>query len=131
MIGVKRQHTLIKNILNFYEKTNSAESFYNNNDLFTKFFLDNFSAFRLNGKYQKLEGGITIYPKEYFERPTYKKSIDYAIHHCKGSWRDNPKTGLSKKWVKMILGNVLWSKLSHLKAIRRCPYYEIYLKDRN
>lgn len=127
VIGAERYNVTIKKILDLYDNNTSDNS--PNNDLFTRFFLENYVDFKLNNKYQIINNSITIYPKEYFERPTYNKSMGYSIHHYKGSWY-NKKDSTLKKITKIILGNVIYSRLSHYRALKTSPFYKIYLKHK-
>lgn len=100
-----------------------------NNDWMTKYFLDNFSDFRLNGKRQSLKCGIELYPKDYFERYQINKKSGggYAEHHCVGSWNDEKESAI-KKLVKKILPRSVVSYLGHKKFIKTTPYYKVYLE---
>lgn len=127
VIGAKKHHRVVGKLMDLYENKIVEKS--PNNDLFTKFFLHNFSSFKLNGKYQCIKD-VVIYPKEFFERPTWKKSTDYSIHHYKGSWYGK-QVGIFKRVTKLLLGDILYSQLSHYKAMKMSPFYSIYLEDSN
>lgn len=102
------------------------------NDWITKYFLDNFPDFRLNGKRQSLACGIELYPKDWFERyQTDKKSGGgYAEHHCYGSWNDEKSVPLWKRTLKRVLPRKWVSELGHRQALKTTPYYSVYLRHR-
>lgn len=127
VIGAKKNNKIIKELLDRYDKlelNNEA-----NNNMYTQYFLNNFPNFKLNNKYQNLGQGISIYPKEYFERPTYKKSIHYSEHHYSASWKDEKK-GIIKKIAKKVIPNVIYRNITHKMALKQTPYYNIYLRDK-
>ena len=102
------------------------------NNWITKYFLERYPDFRLNGRRQSLACGIELYPKDYFERfQTNKKSGGgYAEHHCYGSWKDYKDIPRWKRFLKKILPRKWISELGHRQAVKKTPYYEIYLKHR-
>lgn len=124
VIGVEKCNNVIKKMIDLYEDKEIKDS--PNNGMFTTFFLDNFSDFKLNGRYQELSNDITVYPKEFFEQPTFNKKMGYSVHHFKGSWY-NKKDSKFKKMMKLFLGNVFYKKISHYRALKISPYYQIYL----
>lgn len=101
------------------------------NDWVTKYFLDNFPDFRLNGKRQSLASGIEIYPKDWFERYQINKKSGggYAEHHCSGSWKDK-NTSFGKKLARALLPRKLVSWIGHKRFLKKTPYYQVYLKHR-
>lgn len=109
-----------------YEK---IKDFTVSNDWMTKYFLDNFSDFKLNGKRQSLKCGIELYPKDYFERYQINKKSGggYAEHHCVGSWNDHKESSV-KRFAKKILPRFLISYFGHKKFIKTTPYYKVYLE---
>lgn len=127
VIGAEENNKIINELLSIYDDL--GETNIPNNDLFTQFLLDNYKDFRLNGQMQLLESGLKIYPKEYFERPTYNSKMGYSVHHYNGSWRDK-KSGILKKVIKMVIGDVLAGKLSHYKALKVSPFYQVYLEHK-
>lgn len=146
VIGSTPRHKIIGDLLNLYN--NSKFTFVNNkiqliipkyegyqinnnNDLFTLYFIKNISKFKLVNKTQKLDN-VTIYQKEYFERRTFNKNIDFAVHHCYGSWyKDNPDSRSKlARIINCFLGDILYDKLQcHLKR-KKLPYYNIYLEHK-
>lgn len=65
IIGAKKNNKIIKRLLEIYDEYDVNFSL--NNDLFTKFIIENYKDFKLNNKYQNLKNEIIIYPKEYFK----------------------------------------------------------------
>lgn len=132
LIGCEKNNPLmlewLKILESDYEKNNN---FTVSNDWITKYFIDNYHDFLLNGKRQSLQCGIELYPKDYFERlKINKKSLGgYAEHHCYGSWNDK-KTPFVKRLLKLILPRRLVSYLGHKKFLKKTPYYNKYLIDR-
>ena len=130
-IGTEAHNPLMKIWL---EKLKSdyvkKQGFTVSNDWITKYFIDNFQDFLLNGKRQSLACGIEIYPKDYFERYQINKKSGggYAEHHCAGSWKDDRSQGL-KGLVKKFLPRGLVSYLGHKSFIKTTPYYQRYLVD--
>ena len=97
------------------------------NDWITKYFLDHFPDFLLNGKRQSLAVGIEMYPKDWFERYQVKKNGGgYAEHHCAGSWSDNKGVPLWKRALKKMLPRKWVSVLGHRSILKKTPYYHIY-----
>ena len=146
VIGAKKNHYIIDNLLklyetaefNFYEnkinlkfKGYEKYSINNNNDLFTIYLKKNIDGFLLSNRKQKLKK-ITIYPKEYFERRTFVKEKNYAIHHCYGSWyKDNPnKRSNIAKLINFLVGDVCYDKLRSNMKLRKLPYYGVYKVDK-
>ena len=69
LFGTEKENPLMLEWLKILEEDyENKKSFTVSNDWITKYFLENFEDFRLNGKRQSLKCGIEIYPKDYFER---------------------------------------------------------------
>lgn len=146
VIGAEKNHVIINNLINLYESAkfeinnNSIKLLFkgyenkvtnNNNDLFTAFLIDYDSKFKLNNKTQYLDD-ITIFSKEYFERKTKNKEIDFTVHHCYGSWYKNDPNSRSKIAIIInnIIGDILYDKLQCYLKLRKLPYYNIYLQHK-
>lgn len=130
LIGSEAKNPLMLEWREILERDFEAKKdFTVSNDWMTKYFLDNFSDFRLNGKRQSLKCGIELYPKDYFERYQINKKSGggYAEHHCVGSWNDEKESAI-KKLVKKILPRSVVSYLGHKKFIKTTPYYKVYLE---
>ena len=132
LFGTKPKNPLMLEWLDILKKDfDRLGDFTVSNDWITKYFLDHYDDFLLNGKRQSLKCGIEIYPKDYFERYQLnkKKPGGYAEHHCAGSWNDN-KVPTWKKILKKILPRKLVSYLGHKQFIKKTPYYSVYLKHK-
>jgi mannosyltransferase OCH1-like enzyme len=131
IFGAKKHNEIIKNLLTLYDDDPYAANF-NNNELFTRFFIKAFPNFRLNNRLQTLHDStndITIYPKEYFERPTYNRDMGYSVHYYNGSWY-NKKVGNFRKFIRFITSEVLYGKMSHYRALLTSPFYKTYLEHK-
>lgn len=129
VIGSVRHNYIILGLLDYY-KNKSLEN-QANNELFTKYFLDNFSEFKLNNKYQILDENIIIYPKEYFERPTFNFSKGFTEHHYTATWKEQEKTkSILKKVFKCMVGKVIYKKITGRLAIKYTPFYNVYINHK-
>lgn len=130
VLGAEPQSELIGKLLEHYRNLEDTSS--PSNDIFTRFFLREFPEFRLDNSAQILRGGVAVYPKEYFDCPTYARDKGYAVHHAEGTWYRRP-TGLRSRArgvAKGILGNVVYSKLSRYRGLKVSPFYQTYLEHR-
>ncbi|HDR7959573.1 TPA: mannosyltransferase [Bacillus wiedmannii] len=150
VIGAKPKHPLIKELLDIYEEITFCDNSYigftvkrfpnvkliNNNDLFTLFLLNRFKEFKLNNKYQKLDG-LAIYPKNYFEvQPIFGSK--YTVHWCEGSWtgkQNGKEVQKYKKLIKSLLAsipfvhlNAVVTHLQHRKKLPKLPFYKYYVE---
>lgn len=129
VIGCNKHNNIILDLLNNYDKLKLD---YNpNNNLVTEYFIKKYPDFKLNNKLQTLEEGVTIYPKEYFERPTYNKKINYSEHYYTSTWKPKNNKERLKVIMKTILGNVLYKKITHKFALRKTPFYDLYKVHKN
>jgi hypothetical protein len=129
LFGTEKGNPLMLEWLNILKSDfESKGDFTVSNDWVTKYFLDNYSDFRLNGKRQSLECGIEMYPKDYFERYQVNKKSGggYAEHHCYGSWSDNKNVPLYKRVLKKLLPRSVVSSLGHKQMLKKTPYYSVY-----
>lgn len=103
-----------------------------NNDWITKYFLENFDDFLLNGRRQSLSCGIELYPKDWFERYHINKKNGggFSEHHCAGSWSDS-SVPVYKKILKAILPRALISYMGHKAAVKNSTYAEVYYSHKN
>lgn len=125
-IGSQSNHPILENLLKEYDDMKLEDN--PNNNFITKYFLDNYEEFRLNNKKQQLRDGIMIYPKEYFERPTFNKNMGYSEHHYTATWKDNKNSSKIKNIIKLLIGNIIYKKITHRIAITKTPFYDIYLE---
>lgn len=140
VIGAKAEHRIIKELIELYEmsefclnngKMNIRFKGYekyqtnNNNDLFTIYFINNIEGFRNINENQYLNN-VTVLKKEYFERRTFNKHIDYSVHHCYGSWyKENPnRRSTIAKIINRCVGDIIYDKIQCLIKRRKLPYYK-------
>jgi len=92
------------------------------NDVVTRLFLERFPKFRLNNRDQRVDnGGIRVLPKEYFILPTWNKEIDYGVDQSFNSWKQ-PHGRPYGKYVRAVIGNVLFYKLINMRMNWRSEY---------
>lgn len=128
MFGTEPHNPLMREWLKILESDFEQKGdFTVSNNWVTKYFLDHYPDFRLNGERQSLACGIEMYPKDYFERYQVdrKSGGGYAEHHCAGSWSDE-RAPLYKRLLKKVLPRALISRLGHIQAVRSSEYYEVY-----
>lgn len=129
VIGAEKGNAVIYSLRKFYEEMSVSNS--PNNDLFTKFFIDNYDEFILDNIKQVLHDSTTIYPKEYFERPTYSRKKGYSTHQVLNSWNSTQvQSNPFKKSIKKILGPVLIGKIQSTKILKKAAYYDVYLSHK-
>ncbi|WP_183279697.1 glycosyltransferase family 32 protein [Clostridium fungisolvens] len=130
VIGSVSNHMIINELLKKYDgKLLKYEA---NNNLFTKYFLDNFSKFKLNNKYQVLDNNVVVYPKEYFERPTFSSSKGFTEHHYTATWKEGDKSKkILKSMGKFLLRKTIYKKITGKIAIKNTPFYNIYKLHKN
>jgi len=140
VIGASRNHPVIRDMMELYVSSRFSYDentkqfllafdlfnnryFVNNNDVFTAYFIDKIQGFALNGKKQLCgqRNDIMVYPKNYFEGYSIRKSEDYTIHHCHGSWRrDDSKieeNHFSVKEVVILRAENIYSYLCRIFII--------------
>lgn len=72
-IMAEKGSPVIAGLLEFYER-NEVSRTSANNDLYTRYLITKYPDLLLIGTAQQLEEGVVIYPKEWFECPTFKKN---------------------------------------------------------
>ncbi|ELC8443040.1 mannosyltransferase [Clostridium perfringens] len=127
VIGAEKNNLIISELLKQYDDMDVKMEA--NNNMYTKYFLDNFKDFKLNNKLQVLDNDIVIYPKEYFERPAFNKKIAFSEHHYTATWKEN-NNNLAKDLIKKLFPNTLYRKITHKRALKYTPFYDIYLKHK-
>lgn len=143
IFGAEKGNKSVLDLLHFlesdYEKTKKVRV---SNEWVTKYFLDTYPDFKLNGKEAHLSNGIDIYPMTYFDSPKsifdFSKKGGYSIHYCAGSWMKNgdPSNKISfkqklKAAIKKITPKFAFRQRFyrlHKKQKEKYPYYDIYLK---
>lgn len=128
VLGAEKNSPVIGKLLAHYLDLRDVES--PSNDIFTRFFLNEFPDFRLGNRFQVLPGDVAIFPKEYFECPTYNKNMGFAVHHALGSWFRKEKSlkGYLRNSAKRVVGNVVYSKIARYRGLKVSPFYETYLQ---
>jgi hypothetical protein len=128
VIGAEPKNPIIAGLLDCYIlKDGGNISFTSpNNDIFTRYFIDNVPGFRLNGK-KWCANGIQIFPKEVFEHPSFARRKNFSIHHFEQSWMRNSTTKrrLRKAMIR-VSGLFLYRKLVCHRSKLRSPFYKIY-----
>ena len=84
-IMARPHHPFIKHLLDMYESFPLGEGVVSNS-LFTQALMDYFPDFRLDGKYREFAPGCFIYPRYYFDSPTFRRDGGYTTHHGMGVW---------------------------------------------
>lgn len=129
VIGAEKKHKFLNIILDNYcqaKMTNDGKftiknypdiKLNNNNDLITLLLVKNYPNIKLNNKYQDLDD-LCIYPKIYFERPTFKKNVNYSLHRCFGSWfKSNPENrNFLAKTLNTFLGDVIYDRIRNFNV---------------
>jgi len=136
IIGAQKGNSTIGRLLGAYDDFTERGP---NNSLFTQHFLTAFPAFRLNNRFQLLEEGIAVYPKEYFDCPTDDGSRGYSVHHAIGSWQEsrfgNHRIDRGVKAVARlviavavrIMGEASYAQYRRRQLARKTEFYETYL----
>lgn len=129
------KHPYIKGLLDMYE-TMTFDRRIPNNSIFNDFTLANYPNFRLNGKFREFIPNGFIYPRYYFEVPTFGKEGGYSVHHFMGSWhchKDSFKNVIRKvfKWSRFHCPLLDWWYQNYFrnKLLRRSGYHKRYLED--
>lgn len=145
IFGAEPNNSFIKDLLSHLE-TNFLEGLplVANNQWVTKYFLDSFPDFKLDGREQHLKCGIDIYPKTFFD--TYPSIFDfskkggYSVHFCAGSWIENKEGGKNtnvlrlKNKIKKIMPKFMVRQINYLSHVRQAkdyPYYSVYLDTKH
>ncbi len=132
LIGTEKHNPLMKEWRDQLESDYLKKGeFTISNDWITKYFLDHFTDFRLDGSRQSLQCGIEIYPKDWFERYQVNKQSGggYAEHHCAGSWKDK-KSPIYTRILRKLIPRKLASVIGHKLILKKTPFYEVYLQHR-
>ena len=128
-------HPYIKGLLDLYE-TMSLQKNTPNNAVFNDYTFAHYPDFRLNGLTREFAPGCFIYPRYYFEVPTYGREGGYSVHHFMGSWHGR-KTLMKEllrqafKWTRFHCSLLDWAYQNWFrnKLLRRSGYYPRFMKD--
>ncbi len=128
VLGAEKQSPILGKLLDQYLDLQDVTS--PSNDIFTRFFLKEFPEFYLGNRFQILPGNIAIFPKEYFECPTYNKDMGYAVHHALGSWfrKEHSLQAYLRNGAKRLFGNVVYSKIARYRGLKVSPFYDTYVQ---
>jgi hypothetical protein len=140
IIGAEPAHPAISALLALYDGDNPPAG--PNNAFVTHYFLDTFSGFRLNNRFQQVGDGIAVYPKEYFDCPTNDPALGYSVHHAVGSWLEKhrnpslmqrafrPLMKLGVRALILVLGESVYAKCRRHQIARGTEFYPIYLRHK-
>ncbi|MBU3807460.1 MAG: hypothetical protein H9802_03400 [Candidatus Phocaeicola faecipullorum] len=128
-------HPYIKGLLDLYE-TMPLYKNKPNNAVFNDYTFANYPDFSLNGLAREFAPGCFIYPRYYFEVPTYGKEGGFSVHHFMGSWHGR-KTFVKEllrwmfKWARFhcFLLDFAYQNWFRNKLLIHSGYYSRYLKD--
>ena len=118
------QHPLCISLLSLHNEIRK-ECWPVSNSIYTDYFINEVPEFLLNGK--KWQSDLaTLYPKEFFEQPSFIRSRGFSIHHCCGSWMP----GKSHSFIlnQAFCHQVKWlkRKINTALALRRNEFYPYY-----
>lgn len=124
------RHPVIGSILAEYHKIRE-DAWPVSNTIFTDYFINHVPGFRLDGKrWINPTTEVSVYSKETFEQPTYRRDSGMTIHHCCGSWM--PENANSEYKVTSGTtthrGKWLKRKIRTFIALLRSEYLPIYLR---
>ncbi len=89
------RHPYLKDILGKYKKY-KIERQTVSNSIFTEYFINSVPEFLLNGKEWENDK-CKIFPKEFFEQPSFRRTKGVSIHYCCGSWRSKSHFGFAQE----------------------------------
>ena len=137
VIMAKPKHPYIAGLLKLYEKT-SFDVMKPNNAIFNDYTFANYPNFRLNGKEREFAPHCIIYPRYYFEVPTFGKEGGYSVHHFMGSWHHKKKSWKSVvkpvfKWLRFHCRLLDWWYQNKFRnrLLISSGYYARYKQDLN
>lgn len=129
------RHPYIKGLLDLYE-TMPLQKNKPNNAVFNDYTFAHYPDFLLNGQLREFASGCFIYPRYYFEVPTFGGEGGYSVHHFMGSWhgKKSPAKEFLRRMLKWLrFHNFLldWAYQNWFrnKLLHRSGYYPRYLKD--
>lgn len=140
IIGAQKGDATIGGLLGLYDDLSPCGP---NNSLFTHYFLSAFPSFRLNNRFQLLNDGIAVYPKEYFDCPTDDAGAGYSVHHAIGSWQENRfgndcidrGAKAAARIIIAIAGRIMgapaYAQFRRRQLARKTEFYDLYQKHRN
>lgn len=136
VIMARPRHPYIKGLLDLY-KTMPLSKTVPNNVIFNDYTFDYYPDFLLNGKFREFAPRCFIYPRHYFEVPTFGKDGGYSVHHFMGSWHgaNSSVKALLRgcfKWCRFYCPVLDWWYQNYFrnKLLRKSGYYKKYLIDK-
>jgi len=118
--------SLLDDLMKIYSER-QGECFINNGAI-TNYFLDHVDGFQLTGCYQRLNNGVVIYPRKYFEFPTYSRRMGYSQHLAINSWKkDRSEQSVVKHWLRYVMRDVMYRWFVHYRHLRKNEFYKTYL----
>lgn len=116
VIGGIKGHSFLKSCLEWYENKNFIlqDGTYYNKIIAPAIYADIAIeyGFRYKDELQKLKNNMTIYPSYIFAGSIDEvENESYAIHCCKGSWRERPKKSIFSKIKYKLTRNKLLRKI--------------------
>lgn len=140
IIGAEMGNGCVGNLLRLYDEWSDDNG--PNNSAYTRYFLDNFSTFRLDNTFQIVGDDIAVYPKEFFDCPTSDPAMGYSVHHAMGSWREGyfGNRYVNSCFIRvirlvmmaaiLIMGENSYAQFRRRHLSRQTEFYEMYLKHR-
>ena len=129
------RHPYIKGLLDLYE-TMPLQKNKPNNAVFNDYTFAHYPDFLLNGQLREFASGCFIYPRYYFEVPTFGGEGGYSVHHFMGSWhgKKSPAKDFLRRMLKWLrfhnfLLDWAYQNWFRSKLLHRSGYYPRYLKD--
>lgn len=137
VIMAEPRHPYIKGLLDLYGSM-LLDVKKPNNAVFNDYTLLNYRNFRLNGRFREFAPNCFIYPRYYFEVPTFGSEGGYSIHHFMGSWHGRKKrikefARRAFKWARFNCRLLDWAYQNYFrnKLLKRSGYYGRYLQDKD
>ena len=130
VIGAQPHHPIIEGLVNKYIYHASSISLTEpNNDIFTRYFLENVNGFCLNGKEWAGEN-VHVFNKYSFEHPSFLRRKNFTVHKFQCSWKNENKL---KRNIKIVisynnLGLFVYRKYICMKSNKLSPFYSVYSK---
>ncbi|MGF1588756.1 MAG: glycosyltransferase family 32 protein [Pleurocapsa sp.] len=126
ILGTVANYYVIDDLINIYDSLINQSPLVNNT-IFTKYFINAFPEFKLGNKKQIIGDNIHIFPKEYFEVPTFSNKMGYARHHATRLWDGgNARRSPMKRILNTVIGDVLYYKLVQYKCLKNNEFYFLY-----
>lgn len=132
VIGARREHPIIKSLLDIYiNQPGDISIDAPNNDMVTEKFIENVEGFKLDGREWRGKD-VNVYDKNTFEHPSFLWRKNYTVHHFSASWKaeGRGKAAIKELIGKLPLGLYLYRKYICRKSIRLSPFKDTFEKAR-